>query len=85
MSACKYSLVAGLFNQKSPVPKASGQLSSYSSSQGIKAAHSTSSKRKMDDQNISNVDKEIIDQIVTEKESSQALWPTFYRKIYPLQ
>ena len=39
----------------------------------------------MDDQNISNVDKEIIDQIVTEKESSQALWPTFYRKIYPLQ
>ena len=85
MSACKYSLVAGLFNKKSPVPKAFGHLSSYSSSQGIKAAHSTSSKRKMDDQNISNVDKEIIDQIVTEKESSQALWPTFYRKIYPLQ
>ena len=47
MSTCKYSLVAGLFNQKSPVPKISGHLSSHSPSQGVKAAHSTSSKKKL--------------------------------------
>ena len=49
-------------------------MSSYSPSQGIKAAHSTSSKRKLDDENDLNVNvgNEIIDQIVTEKESLRA-------------
>ena len=57
------------------VPKASGQLSSHSPSQGVKGAHSTSSKRKLDDENDLNVGNEIIDQTVTEKESSQAYGP----------
>ena len=41
MSTGKYSLVAGLFNQNSPVPKTSGYLSSHYPSQSVKAAHST--------------------------------------------
>ena len=60
MSTGKYSLVAGLFNQNSPVSKTSGQLSSHSPSQGVKAAYSTSSKRKLDDENDLNVGNEII-------------------------
>ena len=75
MSTGKYSLVGGLFNQNSPVPKTSGQLSPHSPSQGVRAAHSTSSKRKLDDENDLNVGNEIIDQIVTEKESPQAYGP----------
>ena len=75
MSTGKYSLVAGLFNQNSPVPKTSGHLSSHSPSQGVKTTHSTSSKRKLDDENDLNVGNEIIDQIVTEKESPQAYGP----------
>ena len=69
MSTGKYSLVAGLFNQNSPVPKTSGHLSSHSPSQGVKATHSTSSKRKLDDENDLNVGNEIIGQIATETES----------------
>ena len=46
MSTGKYSLVAGLFNQNSPVPKTFGQSSTHSPSQGIKAAHSNSSKKE---------------------------------------
>ena len=57
MSPGKYSLVADLFNQNSPVPRTSGQLST----------HSTSSKTKLDDENNLNVGNEIIEQIVTEK------------------
>ena len=75
MSTDKYSLVAGLFNQNSPVPKTSGHLLSHSPSQGVKTAHSTSSKRKLNDENDLNVGNEIIDQIVTEKESPQAYGP----------
>ena len=75
MSTGKYSLVASLFNQNTPVPKTSCQLSSHSPSQGVKVAHSTSSKRKLDDENDLNVGNEIIDQIVTEKESPQAYGP----------
>ena len=44
ISTGKYSLVAGLFNQNSPVPKTSGHLSLNSLSQGVKAADSTSFK-----------------------------------------
>ena len=75
MSTGKYNLLAGLFNQNSPIPKTSGHLSSHSPSQGIKAAHSTSSKRKLDGENDLNVGNEIMDQIVTEKESPQAYGP----------
>ena len=75
MSTSKYSLVPGLFNQNSPGPKTSGHLSSDSPSPGVNAAHSTSSKRKFDDENDLNVGNEIIDQIVTEKESPQAYGP----------
>ena len=75
MSTGKYSLVACLFNQNSPVPKTFGHLSSHSPSQGVKAAHSNSSKKKLDDENDLNVGNEIIDQIVTEKESPQAYAP----------
>ena len=75
MSTGKYSLVPGLFNRNSPVPKTSGHLSSDSPSQGVTAAHSTNSKRKFDDENYLNVGNEIIDQIVTEKESPQAYGP----------
>ena len=64
MSTGKYSLVADLFNQNSPVPKTSVHLSSHSPSQSVKAAHSTISKRKLDDENDLNVDNEIIRQIV---------------------
>ena len=46
MTNSKYSLVAGLLNQKFAVPKTSNQLTSYSPSQGVKAAHSTNSKKK---------------------------------------
>ena len=63
MSTGKYRLVAGLFNQNSPVLKRSGQSSSHSPSQGINAVHSTSSKRKLDNENDLNVGNEIIDQI----------------------
>ena len=72
MSTGKYSLVAGLFNPNSPVPKTPGHLSSHSPSQAIKAAYSTGSKRKLDDENDLNVGNEIIGQIVTKKESTQA-------------
>ena len=75
MSTSKYSLVPGLFNQNSPGPETSGHLSSDSPSPGVNAAHSTSSKRKFDDENDLNVGNEIIDQIVTEKESPQAYGP----------
>ena len=75
MSTSKYSLVPGLFNQNSPGPKTSGHLLSDSPSQGVNAAHSTSSKRKFDDENDLNVGNEIIDQIATEKESPQAYGP----------
>ena len=67
MSPGKYSLVADLFNQNSPVPRTSGQLSTHSLSQGVKAVHSTSSKRELDDENNFNVGNEVIEQIVTEK------------------
>ena len=75
MSTGKYSLVADLFNQNSPVPKTSGHLSSHSPSQGVKAAHSTSSKGKLDDENDLDVGNEIIDQIVTEIELPQEYGP----------
>ena len=48
MSTGKYSWIAGLFNQNSPVLKTSGHFSSHSPSQGVKAAHLTSSKRKLE-------------------------------------
>ena len=60
-STCSYTLVTGLFNQNSPVPKTSGHLSSHSPSQGVKAAHSAISKRKLDDENNLNVGNEIIE------------------------
>ena len=41
----------------------------------MKAAHSISSKRKRDNENDLNVGNEIIDQIITEKESPQAYGP----------
>ena len=75
MCTGKYSLVADLFNQNSPVPRTSGQLLLHSPCLGVKAAHSTISKRKLDDENDLNVGNEIIDQIVTEKESAQAYGP----------
>ena len=75
MSTGKYSLVAGLFNKNSPLPKTSGHLSSHSPSQSVKAAHSCSSKRKLGDENDLNVGNETTDQIVTEKESPQAYGP----------
>ena len=50
-------------------------MSSHSPSQGVKAAYSISSKRKLDDKNDLNVGNEIIDQIVTEKESPKAYGP----------
>ena len=79
MSTGKYSLVAGLFHQNSPVPKTSGDLSTYPPSQGAKAAHSASFERKLDDKNDLNVGNEIIDQIVTEKESP-SIWSTNIRE-----
>ena len=39
MSFSKYSLVTVLFNKNSSVPNTSGQLPSYSLSQGVEAAH----------------------------------------------
>ena len=60
MSTGKYSLVAGLFNPNSPVPKTPGHLSSHSPSQAVKVAYSTGSKRKLDDENDLNVGNEII-------------------------
>ena len=51
----KYSFVAGLFTQNSPVPKTSGHLPSHYLSQGVKAAYSTSFKRKLDDENDLNM------------------------------
>ena len=72
MSTYRYSLVADLFNQNPRVPKTSDHLSSHSPSHGVKAAHSTSSKRKLHDENDFNIGNEIIDQIVADKESSQA-------------
>ena len=71
----KSSLVADLFNQNSPLPRTSGHLSTHFSSQGVKAAHSTNSKRKLDDENDLNVVNQIIHRIVTEKESPQAFGP----------
>ena len=81
MCTDKYSLVAGLFNPNSPVPKTSGHLLSHSPSQGVKAAHSTSSKRKLDDENDLKVCNEIIDQIVTEKELPQAYGPAILKNL----
>ena len=75
MSTGKYSLVPGLFNQNSPVPKTSGHLSSHSPSQGVNVSHSTSSKRKLYDENNFNVGNEITDQIVIEKGSPQTYGP----------
>ena len=75
MSTGKYSLVAGLFNQNPPLPKTSGHLSSHSPSQGVKAAHSISSKKEQGDENDLNVGNEITDQLVTEKESFQVYGP----------
>ena len=75
MSTGTYSLVAGLFHQNSPLPKTFGQLSSYCPSQGVMVAHSTSSKRELDDENYLNVCNKTFDQIVTEKESPQAYGP----------
>ena len=45
-STFKYSLIAGLFNRKSPVSKTSDQLKSYSPSRGVNAAHLTNSKEE---------------------------------------
>ena len=72
MSVSKYSLVDSLLNQKFPVPKTSGHLSSHSPSQGIKAPHSTRSKGKLDDKNDLNVGNETINQILAENESPEA-------------
>ena len=71
----KYSLVASLFNQNSPVSKTSCNFSSHSPFQGVEAAHSIISKWKLDDEKDLKVGNEIIDQIVTEKESIQAYDP----------
>ena len=60
MSTAKYTLVACLSNNNSPVPKTSVHLPSHFSSHGVKVAHSTSSKRKLDDENDLNVSNEII-------------------------
>ena len=49
MSTIRYSLVAAPFNRNSPVPETPGHLSSHSHSQGVKIAHSTSSKKKLGD------------------------------------
>lgn len=72
MSTCRYGLEAGLFNQNPAVPKTSGHLSYYLF-QNVKAAHSTSFKRKMDNENDLNLGNEIIEQIVTEKESPRKI------------
>ena len=81
MATGKYSLVAGLFNQNSTVPKTSGYLSSHSPLQGVKAAHSTSFKWKLDDENDLNVGNEIIDQIVPKKGSAQAYSPVILENL----
>ena len=52
MPTVKYSLVAGLINQNSPVLKTSGHLSSHSRSHDVKAGHSTSPRNKPDDENV---------------------------------
>ena len=75
MSTSKYRLVACLFSQNSPVSKTSGQLLSYSPYQDPKAANSTRSKRKLDNENDLNVNNEITDQIVSKKESIQVYGP----------
>ena len=46
MSTFKYSLIAGLFNPKPPLPKTSDQLKSYSPSRGVNAAHLINSKKE---------------------------------------
>ena len=81
MSTVKCSSVAGLFNQNSPVLRTSGHLSSNSSSQVVKAAPSTSSKRKLGDENDLNLSNEIIDQIVMEKESPQSYGPSILENL----
>ena len=81
MATGKYSLVADLLNQNCPVPKTSGHLSSHSPSQDIKAAYSSSSKRKLDDENDLNVGNEIIDQIVAETGSPQAYGPLILKNL----
>ena len=50
----------------------SGHLSLYSPFQGEKAPHSTSFKKKLHVESDLNVGNEIIDQIITKKESPQA-------------
>ena len=67
-----YSLAACLFNQKYQVPKTSGQLPSHFPSQFVKTAHSTSSQRKLGDENCLNVVNEIFDQVLTKKDQRQA-------------
>ena len=81
MPTGKYSLVDRLFNQNSPVSKTSGHLSSHSPSQSVKTAQSTNSKRKLDDENNLNVGNEIIDQIVTKKESPQEYGPPILKNL----
>ena len=56
---CKHNEVAGLVNQNCPVPKTSGHLSSHFLSQSVKAAHSTRSKRKLDDKKDLNVGNDV--------------------------
>ena len=46
MTNSKYSLLAGLLNQKFPVPETSDQLTSFSPSQSVKAANSTNCKKE---------------------------------------
>ena len=75
MTTSKYSLVAVLFNENSRVFTKSGQLPSYSLFQGVNAAHSTSSKRKLSDENDLNMGHKIINQIFTERESPQSYGP----------
>ena len=71
----KCSLVACLFNQNSLVSKISCNFSSRSCSQDVEAAHSTIFKWKLDNGKDLKVGNEIIDQIVTKKESTQAYGP----------
>ena len=81
MSTCKYSLVAGLLNQKSSVFKISVHLSLHFPLQVVNAAHLTSSKGKLNDENNLNVGNKIIDHIVTEKESTPRTWSNTCWKI----
>ena len=74
----KYSFVICLFNQKFQVPKISDQLWSHSPYQFVKVAHSSNSKRKLDDKNCLNVGNKIFDLVLREKDLPQGyrLWST---------